>query len=233
MKRNFNIGDRFSSWEVIKCVDSKKYRYLCRCVGCGAEKIFMKYNVLRGSYSICKTCAPDTIKNINKIKYHWNIELNGTPFTKPQDFDLNRPYWFVCNNLHNFRSSIKDFSLSHCMGCKGKEIDSNNKLMVYTVIARVLNAMTEIEEHEDFWIISRALGIALHIIEGDKFSNFRKYFNSENEMFTYLNKNEATSEKFSKEGLAVKTLKLENNFEKDIDKFRQTVLYLSQLKTSV
>ncbi|GAA0071685.1 hypothetical protein UT300003_32100 [Clostridium sardiniense] len=233
MKKDFNIGDKFSSWKVVECADPKKYRYLCRCIGCGTEKTFIKYHLLNGSYSICKSCAPATIKNINKIRYHWNVELNGTPFTKPQDFDLNRPYWFVCNNFHNFRCSIKDFSVSHCLGCKGKERDSNNKLMVYTVATRVLGAMTDIEEHEDFWIVSRALKFALHITEGDKFSNFRKYFSSENEMFTYLNQSKATADKFSEEGLLVKKLQLENNFEKDIDNFKQSVLYFSQLNQAV
>ena len=228
MKRVLNISDVFSSWEVIKCTDSKKYKYLCRCQGCGKEREFVKYHLLNGSYSICKTCAPATIKNISKIKYHWNTELNGTPFTRPQDFDLNRPYWFICNSLHNFRCSIKNFSLSHCASCKGKQTHSSNKLKIYGVAVKVLGAMMDIEEQEDFWIVNRDLNFAIHIVEGDRFSNFRKYFSSEKEMFSCLEYTRSIIEKYESEGLTTKEFFLQNNFEKDVDKFKEQVLYLSQ-----
>ena len=232
LKKNFKVGDVFTTWEVVKCIDSKSYKYLCVCNKCGAEKSFIKYNLLKGSYSLCKSCAPNSIKNINLIRFHWNTELNGISFTKPQDFNLERPYWFICDKFHNFKSSIKDFSLSRCRSCKEKELDSKNKIMIYTIAVKVLKAMFDIVEDDDCWILIPDLNFALHLIEKDKFSNFRKYFTSERAMLEYLkdNKNRATS--YEKQGYTIKEFCLENDFKKDIDNFKKSVLYFNQLNES-
>ena len=116
-KKQFNIGDKFLSWEVISCEDPKKYRYLCRC-SCGSEKVFNKYNLLRGSYAPCKNCDSAKLSNVAYLRRYWNSELNGVTFTRPQDFSLTQSYWFMCDNKHNIKSTIKDFSVERCLGCK-------------------------------------------------------------------------------------------------------------------
>lgn len=216
MKRILNKGDIFSTWVVKECVDKAKYRFLCECNVCGKQKVFDKYNLLRGRYAVCKTCAPSSIKNVSKIRYHWNPELNGIPFTRIQDLKMDKPYWFICDKFHNFKSTIKDFSLSRCSACRGRERDSSNKIMIFDIAKGLFSSFIEVN-YLDFWLVIPEVKLAIFFAEKDRDSNFRKYMSSEEEFLKYKESVDLQREEFENTGYSIFYFSIDGSLQENIE----------------
>lgn len=227
-KKQFNIGDKFLSWEVISCVDSKKYRYLCRCC-CGSEKIFNKYNLLRGSYAPCKNCDSAKLTNISSLKKYWNSELNGVTFTRPQNLSLTKSYWFMCDNKHNIRSTIKDFSVERCLGCKTNIKSSFHREQAYEYALQLFRSIFDNVYIEHYSIVIRDIKVAILAIEKDRFDSYRNYYNSEDEYIKDLTKFQMLKQFYKSNNYSIFDIRLENNLEKNVDTLKQLVLQLTHI----
>lgn len=231
-KKDFKIGDSFLSWVVIELQDAKKYKYLCRCSECGEERSFNKYNLLRGSYAPCRKCAHLKIKNISLIKKHWNCELNRAIFTKPQDFSLTHSYWFICDKGHNFKSSIKDFSLDRCLSCKNQLKNSTSRTQITEFALEYFNSVFDnVFLHEELSMITiEHDDIMIDIVfnEVDRFTSYRNYYNNEEELIndlTSLKKLEMTSKE---QGYQFHLFEVESNFKINVDKLKDLMIQLVQ-----
>lgn len=228
IKRQLNFGDIFLTWEVIELVNPKKYRYLCRCTECGIEKEFIKYNLLKGSYSPCKKCGHKKIKNIPLIKKHWNCELNGVLFDNPENFSLTQSYWFLCAEGHNFKCSIKDFSLNRCTSCKEHPPIHPTKIKTKEFIFRYFKAITSVSEIGDFTLMIPEFNLVIHLEEDDRYRNHRNYFSGEAAMLKdidYVKNLELTCKD---DGIEFKKLHIGKNFKNNIDTFRSLMVELNQ-----
>lgn len=221
-KYKFEIGDMFSSWKVIKCVDKKKYRYLCKCE-CDKEKVFYKYNLLKGKYAPCKNCAHLGEYNLKEIKISWNNELNGCNF-KETLVNNNSMFWFKCKKGHNFKSTIKDFSYNKCLSCK-KTLDKDfikEQVLeyLYKLSALIFNSV----ESEMGWVIINDIKLAIYIEEKDRRSNFKKYVSSESDLLKEVHILKEKTKEFKEKGYEVEVIKIENNFVRSVDKIQEKMI---------
>ncbi|EOU2097113.1 hypothetical protein C0L75_03070 [Clostridium perfringens] len=226
-RKNFNIGDTFLTWKVIKCVDSKKYRFLCRC-SCGNEKVFYKYNLLRNSFSCCKECNNFTPPNLSILKNFWNYELNGSLTSKIQNVNFNQPYWFICEKGHNFKSSIKDFSLSKCKSCscnlKSDKFRIEMMEYAFSFLSEIIPKQ-HLEKTNDL-IYIHPLKLTLSFLESDRFTTYRNYYSNEKEFLdhcTLLKKLELES---YQKAYKFTTLEVKENFKSNVDTITNLVLSL-------
>lgn len=219
IKRVLNIGDKFLTWEVIRLVNPKKYRYLCKCKVCGVEREFIKYNLLRGSYAPCKKCGHKEIGNVATIKKHWNYELNGVIFDKPENFKLTQSYWFKCNKGHNFKSSIKDFSLSRCLSCNEQPPNHPSKYQIKEYIIQFLSKITRIKEHDNFNIELIDFKTIIHLVEVDRYSSYRNYFDSDSSMVDEITKVKSIENNFKSLGYNYLEFKVEKKLKTNVDNF--------------
>lgn len=172
----------FLSWKVIQAAD-KKYYYECECVECGSVRKFNKYNLLAGSYKPCKGCANKHIKDMDLLKRYWNVDLNGEMFTFSSTFNISKKYWFKCSNGHNFKSNLKNFSLKKCTSCNRKVNIDNTKGYYFEILNNVLTNLFEVVELMEYNIFYLPIyNVAIRLVEKDRYSNYKKYFNSENDM---------------------------------------------------
>lgn len=231
--KSFSIGDCFLTWQVIGPDESKKYKYICKCTECGAERSFNKYNLLRGSFAPCKKCAHIKLKNINLIKKHWNCELNKAIFTKPQDFNLAKSYWFICQNGHNFKSSIKDFSFERCMSCKNEIKNNSSKVQA---VQFALEYFTSIfpqviinEELNLITILNNNCDFVADIIfnEEDYFSNYRNYFKNEEEYLKAFTDFKCAESASLAKGHEFIHFQVKNNLKDNVDNLKTLVLQLA------
>ena len=228
-KKQFNIGDKFLSWEVISCEDPKKYRYLCRC-SCGSEKVFNKYNLLRGSYAPCKNCDSAKLSNVAYLRRYWNSELNGVTFTRTQDFSLTQSYWFMCDNKHNIKSTIKDFSVERCLGCKTNIKSSFYREQAYEYALQLFRSIFDNVYIESYSIVIGDLKVAIIAIEKDRFDSYRNYYNNEAEFIRDATKLQMLKQFYKSNGYTIFDIKLENNLEKNVDIFRNLMVQLTHIK---
>lgn len=228
MKKNrqLNIGDIFLSWEVIELINPKKYRYRCRCTECGIEKEFIKYNLLKGSYAPCKKCGYKKIKNISLIKDHWNSELNGAIFDNPQNFSLTQSYWFICDKGHNFKSSIKDFNTSRCLGCIQTLPHASYKLQAKEFALQYFKILGTIYEVDDYSLMIPDYKVLLNLIEEDRFTNYRNYFETEEAMINDINKLTELEQSCKINDIKFIQIKLKKDFKNNVDTFENTMLSL-------
>lgn len=226
-KRVLNIGQTFLSWKVIELVNPKKYRYKVRCIECGKEREFIKYNLLKGSYAPCKTCAHKKIKNTSLIRRHWNCELNESVFDKPERFSLTQSYWFICNNGHNFKSSIKDFDLERCLGCKEHPPNHPSKTQAKEYAIQYFKTITKVEEPKQFLLYLESFKTFIYIVEEDRFTSYSNYFNSEFEMLGELDYINHLSNAASQKGLDFIKIEVSKNFKKNVDIFKGLMLQLT------
>lgn len=223
-KKSFNIGDKFLSWEVIECVNPKKYRYLCRC-SCGKEREFNKYNLLRGSYAPCKECGHAHLSNTALIRKHWNTELNGQHFTKAQDFNLSTSYWFICENGHNFKSTIKDFALHKCLSCKNEFKSNTPRMMLMEFATALFQKIYGEVRIEGFAVIVPKAKKSFYIIESDRFSNYRNYYKSEDDMVNDSVNIRKSQMDLIGLGYVTRTFNLSSkSFKKNVDSFTKFVI---------
>lgn len=183
------IGKIFSSWKVIELVDKKTYRYKCQCIHCGTEREFIKYNLLKGKYKCCsKDCIQQTI-NLKTIKDHWSCELNGFMLNSLSQINLSKKYWFICNNNHNFKCRISDFSLEKCLGCKTNNKSESN---VDSFVRLFKNSLDElgINYNEPMQNVLRidSRAMFVHIREADRYKTIKKYFDNEKKYLHELQK---------------------------------------------
>ena len=225
-KKKFNIGDTFLSWKVVKCVNPKKYRYLCQCE-CGNQKEFNKYNLLRGSYSTCKVCACSKLSNVSFIREHWNSELNGQVFTRAQDFNLSQSYWFICDNGHNFKSSIKDFDLDKCLSCKKKVKSDKARNTIYT-LARGLfdNMFDSVVELGDYNILLEEIKTVVNFSEVNRFVNYRFYYDSEEELINDATKLLLLEKEYQTMGYNFIRFGVEDSLQKNVDNLTKAMVEL-------
>lgn len=217
-KKQFNIGDTFLSWEVIEPVPNKKYRYLCRCTECGKEKEFGKYNLLNGRYAPCKSCGYSRLGNIPLIKKHWNSELNECIFTKPQDFDLTKSYWFMCENGHNFRSTIKDFSLNKCLSCQHKLKEDTPRLTIMQFAQKLLKEIYGCDIIvERYFVEIPNKKIVFYLVEADRFNTYRNYYKEEAQMLTDIVYLKTSQNTHKLHGYSIYSLNVGEDFEKNVD----------------
>lgn len=130
MKKDFEVGMQFHTWEVIKEDNTKRNGYyLCKCTKCGAERSIRKYNLLDNSYGLCKNCGlADLLEdNIDLIKTHWNNDLNKEVTLEELKLKTSKTYWFTCSNNHNYKKTIRDFIHDECPTCKKQKMDSDDK----------------------------------------------------------------------------------------------------------
>lgn len=230
MKKNFDIGSRFSTWEVIELVDSKRYKYLCRCVDCGNTKIFNKYYLIKGNYGLCKGCNPTINKDVKIIARHWNSELNGQPFTKLQDLDMGKNYWFICNKFHNFKSTIKNFSLDRCCSCKDNTSNSNDKILLYNSTLLAAKDLYKEVTNKEYYIVINDIKALILFREKDLDTSFRNYFSSESKYLEYLQEEKSIKEEYIKEGFKIYIIKVEKNYKENIDSVGKLMLEFSHSK---
>lgn len=224
-KKSFNIGDMFMSWKVIAPVPNKKYRYLCRCIECKSEKEFLKYNLLNGMYSHCKKCAPNFIKNIPEIRKHWNTELNGVVFTKPQDFDLSKSYWFLCSSGHNYKSSIKYFSETECPQCSEKVFDSNIKDLTFEYFKLLLKSMyNPVTILEYYTIVVPATNKVYRLLESNRYSDHFLYFKNQSEAIKELDHISKSNKQLKDEGYEIIQIFVEDKILKNVDTIEKIML---------
>ena len=223
--KKFNIGDSFLSWEVISCENPKKYRYLCRC-SCGNERVFYKYNLLKGSFAPCKKCGYSKLGNTALIKKHWNCELNGSVFSKAQDFDLTQSYWFICDAGHNFRSTIKDFSTKRCLSCQNKLKDTALRIQSFEYALQLFRSFLDDVEVIDYAVVLHERRAVVFIIEHDRFTSYRNYYSSEAECVDDMTKYTLAKSGYAKNGYRILDVELSSNFEKNVDSFKEVMLQL-------
>ena len=224
-KFNFNIGDMFSSWQVVECVEPKKYKYLCRC-SCGNERVFYKYNLLRNAYSTCKKCGNKQLKNIRDIKTYWNYELNGCIFTSTKDFSMEYPYWFICDNGHNFKSTLKDFSLDKCLSCKCNIKSDKYRVEMLEYAYKFFSTIYNNVEKTSDVVYVHGAKLVLSFIESDRFISYRNYYCSEEELLDHamsLKKEELAA---TSKGYKFIQLEVTNSFEKNVDKISEIMISL-------
>lgn len=224
----FNIGDTFFSWVVVECINPKKYRFLCRCSCCGAEKEFYKYNLLRGTFAPCKTCGHLSVKHTALLRKHWNSDLNGTIFTKPQHFSLTQSYWFVCDNGHNFKSTIKDFSLDKCLGCKTRLKDDSLRTNYLDYAYKLFTCIYDDVKVEDIYsLVIEDERVVLMFVESDRFKSHRLYYGSESEFVNDLTKYKFSKKKWLSEGYRAIEVPLRDNLLENVDTIERIVLELT------
>lgn len=229
MKRStkkFNIGDIFLTWEVKSEVQGKRYRYHCECVQCGNRREFIKYNLLRGSYAPCRQCKSIKAINTQLISKHWNCELNEEVFDIDKEYNLTRSYWFICNNGHNFKSSIKDFKLSRCRGCIEHPPNHPSKVQAFEYAKQYFKTVTSVDDCGQFLLRLHDFDTTLFFHEENRYTNYRNYFSSENEMleeFTNVKTNENKSKSSGSKFIYVPT---QINFKINVDKITQIMLQL-------
>lgn len=225
----FNIGDSFLSWKVVECVNPKKYRYKCRC-SCGNEREFNKYNLLRGSYAPCKACNHVYLRNTQLIKKHWNNELNGRIFTKPQDFDLTHSYWFICNNGHNFKSSIKDFNIDRCLSCKCKTKSNHLSTQAIEYATQLFSRVFDKVYVDRFGVVIGDVNAIVLIVESDRFDSYRNYYSSEEEYIKDVTDRQLFISEYKLKGIKVLKVLVENNLQKNVDTFKRIMVQLVHSK---
>ena len=222
------IGRKFLCWEVIKENNDKKYYYTCKCE-CGNKKQFYKYNLLKGSFSLCPTCGNANIKNISIIRKHWNIELNGCLFSNINHFDINKSYWFICNNNHNFKSSIKDFTLSRCLSCKNENNEHSSLTTCFEFSLQLFRKFFKdivACDNNIAYISSKNLAICFH--EENRFSNFRQYYKNELEYLTHMEHIKIVENNFLYDGKEFKYFSVSKNFLENVENLEKLVLKLSK-----
>lgn len=224
--KDINIGESFSTWKVISIVDPKKYKYLCRC-SCGNEKVFNKYVLRKGLYGLCKSCNPSVTRNLNKIKIHWNSELNKTPFTKPQDFNVSKQYWFICENNHNFKSNLRDFSLDKCCSCRDKVKSSNEKIVFFKALTELFLELGIEIIIDEYNIKIPNLKALIVITDEDRDSSFKKYYKNELEYLKALEKQDSMVEQSIKESYTIFKIFIVDDYKKNIDTLGKLMLKLS------
>lgn len=223
--KQFNIGDKFLSWEVVECVEPKKYRFLCRC-SCGNERVFYKYNLLKGSYAPCKSCGYSKLANTSAIKKHWNCELNGALFTKPHDFSLTQSYWFICDKGHNFKSSIKDFKLDRCLGCKNKTSEDSSKTQTIEFALQLFSSFCNDIVNDDNFLFVSDLNLAISFNEIDRFDSYRNYFDSEEALIKEITTLKTLENKAKEKGYNYVDFKVEKSLDKNVDTLKQLMVSL-------
>lgn len=224
--KNIEIGETFHTWTVVAVSDPKKYRYVCKC-SCGNEAIFNKYALRKGFYGLCKSCNPSVVRNLNKIKRYWNSELNKTPFTKPQDFSVSKKYWFLCENNHNFRSSLRDFSLDKCCSCRDKVKSSNEKIIFFKSLVELLQDLGIKIEINDYNIKIPSLKVIIFVTDDDRDSSFKKYFKSEVEYLKAIEKQQSIIETSINENYKVMEIFIVDDYYKNIDTLGKLMLKLT------
>lgn len=225
-KKIINIGETFLSWEVIGLADPKKYKYKVKCTECGKEREFIKYNLLKGSYAPCKTCGYKKIKNIPLIKKHWNYELNGLMFKNPENFSLTHSYWFCCDKGHNFKSSIKDFDLSRCLGCHENPPNHPSKVEAREYALQYFNTVTIVEEPQPFLLYLDIFKTFIYLVEDDRFATYSNYFKSEAEMLEEIKLINHLNYTTSKDGLGFIKVEITRNLKENVDIFKELMLKL-------
>lgn len=225
-RKIMNIGDVFLTWEVKELVNPKKYRYKCVCTDCGQSREFIKYNLLKGSYAPCKKCGHKKIGNIPLIKKHWNSELNGTIFTSPEHFSLTQSYWFICNKGHNFKSSIKDFSLDRCLGCSEVPPNHPSKIQAKEYAIQYFKVLGRVVEYKPFLLYIKERNIALYIVEEDRYTSYKNYFESEGAMLKEFEMVLGLEREFSKIGAKFIVQKVEKNLKNNVDIFKELMIRL-------
>ena len=225
-KKIVNIGDIFLSWRVIELINPKKYRYKCKCTECGIEREFVKYNLLKGSYAPCKKCGHKKLANIPLIKKHWNCELNGAIFDNPENFSLTQSYWFVCDNGHNFKSSIKDFRLDRCIACTEYPPNHPSKTEAKEFALQYFRTVSSVKELEHYLIYISEFNVVLHLHESDRYSLSRTYFKSENEIIAELDLINNTKSKLQKVDIGFIQVPLSKNLKDNVDTFKQLMIQL-------
>lgn len=225
-KKSISIGEVFLSWEVIELVNPKKYRYKVRCTECGKEREFIKYNLLKGSYAPCKTCGHKKITNITLIKRHWNYELNGMIFDNPENFSLTQSYWFICNEGHNFKSSIKDFNLDRCLGCHENPPNHPSKVQAKEYAIQYFKTVTRVDEPQPFLLYLELFRTFIYLVEDDRFATYSNYFKSEAEMLEEIKFIKQLNYATSKDGLGFIKVEIARNLKDNVDKFKELMVEL-------
>lgn len=225
---NLKIGEVFGTWKVVSLIDSKNHIYKCKCEDCGNEKEYSKYILRYNKYGLCKSCNPKIFRNLNKIKIHWNSELNKTPFTKLQDFNPAKKYWFICNNNHNFKSNLKDFSLENCCSCRDKVKGSHEKELFFSTAISLCTDLYDSIEIIDYNIKIPSIKALIVFSDEDKDTAFKKYYKSEVEYIKALEKQENIISSFEQEGYIVYNVFIVNNYEKNIDTISKLMVNLTK-----
>lgn len=225
-KKNISIGETFLSWEVIELVNPKKYRYKVRCTECGKEREFIKYNLLKGSYAPCKTCGHKKIRNIPLIRKHWNCELNGVIFDKPENFSLTQSYWFICNEGHNFKSSIKDFKLERCLGCHENPPNHPSKVQAREYAIQYFKTVTRVDEPQQFLLYLELFKTFVYLVEEDRFTTYSNYFKSEAEMLDEIRFVKQLKHMTSKDGLNFVSVMVAKNLKDNVDRLKALMIEL-------
>jgi len=225
-KKIINIGETFLSWEVIGLANPKKYRYKVKCTECSVEREFIKYNLLKGSYAPCKTCGYKKVKNIPLIKRHWNCELNGIIFDKPENFSLTQSYWFICNKGHNFKSNIKDFELNRCLGCYENPPNHPSKVQAREYALQYFKTVTTVNEPHQFLLYLESFKTFLYLVEEDRFTTYSNYFKSETEMAEEIKFIKQLDYMTSKDGLNFVQVSVAKNLKDNVDKFKELMVKL-------
>lgn len=224
---NLKIGELFGTWKVVSLIDSKKHLYKCKCVDCGNEKEYNKYILRYNKYGLCKACNPKIVRNLSKIKIHWNSELNKTPFTKVQDFNPGKRYWFICNNNHNFKSTLKDFSLKNCCSCRDKLSGSQDKDLFFASTKSLCSDLFDHIETFDYNIKIPSIKALIVFSDEDKDSAFKKYYKSEIDYLKAVEKQENIITSFEQEGYTVYEIFIVNNYQKNIDTISRLMVKLN------
>ncbi len=227
-KKPFKLGDTFLTWVVQELVNPKKYRYLCKCSECGQEKEFIKYNLLKGSYAPCKKCGHKKVRNIPLIKDHWNSELNGAIFDNPENFSLTQSYWFICDNGHNFKSSIKDFRLDRCLGCTENPPNHPSKIQAKEYAIQYFKSVSSVKELEFNMLFLEAFDTVITLVEEDRYVNYRNYFSSEEEMLKEISVSKRLEQHLKSQGFDFIQVKLGRNLKNNVDTFKELMIQLVQ-----
>ena len=226
IKKILNIGDTFLTWEVKELINPKKYRYKCVCTDCGQSKEFIKYNLLKGSYAPCKKCGHKKIRNIPSIQKHWNSELNGTIFTSPEHFSLTQSYWFICNKGHNFKSNIKDFTPNKCLGCLEVPPNHPSKVQAKEYALQYFKVLGRVIECEPFLLYIKEYNTAIYIVEEDRYTSYRNYFDSEIAMLNEFDRVTNLERELTKKGTNFIIQKVGKNLKNNVDRFKELMIRL-------
>lgn len=243
MMNNISIGDTFHTWKVIKKDDKEKYcyNYICQCIGCGDKKIISKYKLLNNSYAICKKCGVKNVleKNWDLIKKYWNSDLN--PIVDIDEI-LKNPtnlYWFTCPNGHNFKKTIRDFSISKCPSCRKsqerlKQDNAlltlyNNERIALSILNEIYSSMfNEVIKLSNTDLLIKDINLIVSV-QGLNHMQYNKlYHNNESEFLSIVESDRAKAAKYKDEGFKYKIFTITKNFAEDIDKIKKFVLEFSQ-----
>lgn len=211
--KKFDIGQVFLGWEVVEEADHINYRYKCRCVSCGKVKIFNKYTLTRGRFSPCKDCGHKFI-NVDLIRKHWNTELNGKVFDDPEKFNIDRKYWFICDNNHSFKSALKNFSLDNCEHCnyeiKEGRVREENFEITQIYFKKLFDGVETIKPNI---LVIEDVKLLIIVNENDRHTNYKNYYKDESSFLDEFMNEKDIELLYKAKGFKIKRLWVDEKLE--------------------